>query len=151
MSRIFIMIGPPCSGKTTKAKEMTSYGSILRLNRDELRLMLKGTSKPYNDLVETTINTLTEYIVASLVSSGTDLLIDATHCRAKYITDIKLMVPPGSDVKFTYVICDVPFWLQRWRNFCRFLKTGTWIPRKVSIHMDRNFRTTLALIKTDHL
>ena len=152
-----IMIGPPCAGKSTLARKMLreSNWPMVRVNRDELRIMMLGKIEVNNGFTEQAINEITKDFVQKCVWANVDVIIDATHCKSRYITDIKNMVPKESsygvipDVKFKYIICDVPFWKQRWRNFWRFLKTGDWIPRDLSIVMDRNFRHTVSMIKAD--
>lgn len=151
-----IMIGPPCAGKSTKAREMLKQNPrLVRVNRDELRLMMLGKIDINNGFVEQAINEVTKNIVQRCMWAECDIIVDATHCKPRYITEIKNMVPmPGPtgvkpNVTFKYVVCDVPFWKQRWRNFWRWAKTGIWIPRQVSIAMDRNFRHTLEQIRAD--
>lgn len=149
---IHLMIGPPCAGKTTKAKEMLKQNPrLMRINRDELRKMMLGKIDTGNGYVETSINEITKAFITRCVHAEVDMIIDATHCKPAYIREIKNMVPAGYHPVFKYVICDIPFWKQRWRNFWRWVKTGDWIPRAVSIAMDRNFRNTLTQIKTDKI
>ena len=146
------MIGPPCSGKTTKARKMlkeVNHGDVLRFNRDELRKMMLGFVDTNNGFVEQSINELTKYTVHRCVYANMDLIVDATHCKPSYINQIKNLVPAGMLVNYNYVICDVPYWKQRWRNFWRWAGGGGWIPRDVSKNMERNFRNTLELIKAD--
>ncbi len=150
------MIGPPCAGKTTEAKKMLKQNPHLtRINRDELRVMMLGKIDVNNGFVEQGINEITKIHVQRCMWANVDIIVDATHCKPRYITEIKNMVPIEGktgvrpDVTFKYIVCDVPFWKQRWRNFWRYTKTGDWIPRDISIAMDRNFRHTLDQIKAD--
>lgn len=150
MAVINILIGPPCSGKTTLAKRLLRENSyMVRVNRDELRKMMLGKIYTNNGYAEQSINEITKMLIERCVLAEVDLIIDATHCKPSYITQIKNMCPHGHSTQFKYLICDVPFWKQRWRNFWRWVKTGDWIPKEVSINMDKNFRQTLKLIKAD--
>jgi predicted kinase len=145
MSTIYIMCGPPCSGKTTLAKKLAQEDrGTMRLNRDELRTMLRGKYVSGHQATEAMCTHLVEKGMRIALRLGMDVILDATHCKWKYIEDSKALAPQG--VKFEYVICDVPYWKQRWRNFWRYLKTGIWIPSGVSKAMDRNFRETLKRI-----
>jgi predicted kinase len=151
-----IMVGPPCAGKTTLARQMLRDNPhMVRINRDELRRMMLGKIMVDNGYVEQSINQMVKTFAQNCMWANIDLIIDATHCKPKYITDIKNMVPKEPSygalptVTFKHIICDVPFWKQRWRNFWRWCRGGGWIPRSVSYHMDRNFRNTIELIKAD--
>lgn len=99
---IYLLIGAPCSGKTTWSKEFLKTNSnFLRTSRDEIRTMLTGklvNNKEIEQLVTDMVYTIIEY------ASELDLsvIIDQTNCdfdgiidfhnRYKFEFDFKFMV-----------------------------------------------------------
>lgn len=151
--KVYIMVGPPCAGKSTKAREMMRENkNLIRLNRDELRWMFRGKEYKWGDApIEVLVNHLMSEGANYALMTGKDVISDATHCKAKYIAEAKKAIHPNFDVKYEYIILDIPFWKQRWRNFWRWVKTGVWIPRAVSKTMDTNFREVKQLIENGKL
>lgn len=46
VARIFVMVGLPCAGKTTRARELASTWTALRLTPDEWMIPLFGQEQP---------------------------------------------------------------------------------------------------------
>jgi len=139
---IKFLIGPPCSGKTTWCKQHLKSCSYIRVNRDELRIMLKGRYVVGNKVVESICNDLVIDSIYRAYKNNTSIIIDATHCKFKYITDIQSKINLDN-VSYSYTIFKVPYWKQRYRNFFRYLRTGIWIPKEVSKNMNKNFNETI--------
>lgn len=140
VSTVYIMIGPPCSGKSTLSKELVSDDiGILRLNRDELRSMLRGKYVVGDKLVEALVTEIINFSIDRLIRSGNDVVIDATNCKQKTINNILKVIPEGYSPEVKYIVCDIPYWKQRWRNLLRYLTTGIWIPRHIAKVMHYNF------------
>ena len=84
---IYLLIGAPCSGKTTWSKEFLKTNSnFLRTSRDEIRTMLTGklvNNKAIEQLVTDMVYTIIEY------ASELDLsvIIDQTNCDFDGIID----------------------------------------------------------------
>jgi predicted kinase len=147
---VYILVGPPCSGKSTAAKQLcVEDPNIIRVNRDELRIMLKGRYTVGNRLVEACTTNIVRHTIDTVLRSGNDLVVDATHCKMKYIQDILEMIPTDVDCVVKYILFDVPYWKQRWRNFWRWVKTGIWIPSNVSKAMDKNFKEVKKQLSTE--
>lgn len=136
------MVGPPCSGKTTKAKRLAKASDrFIRVNRDELRTMMRGHYVCDDLYVEKTINLITEQMIQLACASLKNVIIDATHCKVRYINDIKRMIPEGCPVEFKYVLAEnLPLWILKLRNIKRYIQTGVWIPKKVMENMYHNFQ-----------
>lgn len=148
MSNVYIMVGPPCAGKSTAAKYMARNDKgIVRVNRDELRTMLRGMYSYGEKFVESLVTLIERQVVYNATGAGIDVIVDATHCTTKSINKIKDMVHEGEDVNFKYLLCIVPYWRQRWRNFWRYLKEDIWIPSDVSKSMTKNFHEIKGIIE----
>lgn len=103
--------GLPASGKTTWAKQIVADAdrATVRVNRDDLRLMLDG--KPlYTHLAEQRVSTAQQASVAELLRSGVDVIVDDTNLRARYLRNwADLAVRTGAEFTvedFTHVPVD---------------------------------------------
>lgn len=138
---IYIMIGPPCSGKTTLAKRMSLDPNNVRISREDLRSMIRG-----HFTGETQVEDLVSYIVDKTLGKALEMrrnaILDQTNCKYRRLSSLEAQL---KDQGWTIrrIVLDIPYWKQRWRNFWRWVHTGNWIPRKVAQSMDKNFRLTL--------
>lgn len=123
---IYILSGPPCSGKSTYAKKHLSH--IPRLNKDSLRAMLGF--KKYNHKKESLVHYL---LLKGVDVFQDDVVVDNTHTSLKYFIDFYSYSP------VTVILFITSYWKQRLRNFKRYLFTGFWIPKKVAKRMNKNF------------
>lgn len=79
MANMYIMKGLPASGKTTKAMEiLASNGDAIRVNKDELRLMLHGNRK-WNFKQEKSTNKLQTIMIQEALASGKSVIVDDTN------------------------------------------------------------------------
>lgn len=147
MKVVYVMVGPPCSGKSTFAKEIAKDRSFIRLNRDELRIMFRGRYSFGENYIESLVNDAIKFIGNKALEDGKIVVLDATHCKMKYINDVKSIFP--EDTIYKYVVFDIPYWKQRWRNFWRYIKTGIWIPKEVSKVMHNSFQKVKEEIKNE--
>lgn len=78
MSILHLMIGLPCSGKTTLAKQLEIELKALRLTPDEWHRYLFGqdATHPDHDERHTKIEELMWIIAASALKLGTDVILD---------------------------------------------------------------------------
>lgn len=139
---VYIMVGPPCSGKSTLAKILAAESNTIRINRDDLRSMTKGRYVFGDRKVESIINTITIRAVEHCVKNRIDVILDATHCKLKYIQEIKdeLSFYSTHNIQIKYVVCDEPLWKLKIRNIWRYIKTGIWIPVDVIKSMYKSFQ-----------
>jgi len=90
MNRIIIFCGPPCSGKTTKSKALSSKSKITRLSVDETCERLYGNkilSELERDIAYKGIHESAEKII----QSNQDVILDGTYARDKQRDAISLV------------------------------------------------------------
>src|SRR5688572_9163933 len=91
--KVIINIGVSGSGKSTWTKDYISKNpKTVRINRDDLRVVLKGTLDGYydqdKDLLNSTehlINRLEDSILVHSTSRGLDVVIDNTNLKPAYV------------------------------------------------------------------
>lgn len=135
MNKIILLIGPPCSGKSTWAKKYISENQdTVRINRDSLREMFKGKYK-----FDKTIESLTTRVSVSIIKAAgavnKNIVLDNTHCKNSYIIEMMNQFP---GYKFTLKFFVEPLWKLKFRNIVRYIKTGVWIPPTVIENMEKN-------------
>lgn len=86
MSELKITRGVPASGKSTWAKEWVAQEPErrVRVNRDDLRAMLFEVVGVGTFPQEKAVSATEQAIVRSLLGAGMDVVVDATHLRAKF-------------------------------------------------------------------
>lgn len=123
-NKIIILIGAPCSGKSTWAKEYIKENrKTLRFNRDDIRMMMKNY--PMLDGAEESVVTEMIYTgVSSGTSIGRDIIIDQTNVRLKYINGFIKTFCELHDMEVILVVIkrDVNLLLER--NIERSTQTG---------------------------
>jgi predicted kinase len=87
--------GLPGSGKTTWAKQQDG---AVRVNRDELRLMLHG-GRLGTQLAEAQVTRASRAAIEALLRSGSDVICDDTNLRARVVRELaELAAKAGADV-----------------------------------------------------
>ena len=78
MATLYLMVGLPCSGKTTRAKELETKVSALRLTPDEWHVNLFGHDifDPEHDKRHNLIEHMLWQIAARVLSLGTNVILD---------------------------------------------------------------------------
>ena len=78
MTTLYLMVGLPCSGKTTRAKELENELFALRLTPDEWHVNLFGhdINDPEHDKRHNLIETMLWQIAARALSLGTNVILD---------------------------------------------------------------------------
>jgi predicted kinase len=86
MRNLILLIGPPCSGKSTWAKKYVLENTrTLRFNRDDLRYMLRGLPI-LESLDEQVVTKMIMIGIREGIVNGRDVIIDQTNCKFKYIS-----------------------------------------------------------------
>lgn len=78
MTTLHLMVGLPCSGKTTLARELETKRSALRLNPDEWQLRLFGqdAEEPEHDVRHSLIEALLWEVASRALALGTNVILD---------------------------------------------------------------------------
>ena len=78
MATLYLMVGLPCSGKTTRAKELENELFAIRLTPDEWHVNLFGhdTSAPEHDQRHSLIEDMLWQIAVRALSLGTNIILD---------------------------------------------------------------------------
>ena len=81
MTTLYLMVGLPCSGKTTRAKELENEVSALRLTPDEWHVNLfghdtYGTYDPDHDRRHGVIESMLWQVAARALSLGVNVILD---------------------------------------------------------------------------
>jgi len=78
VATLHLMVGLPCSGKTTLAQELESEQSALRLTPDEWQVRLFGqdAEEPEHDVRHTLIETMLWNIASRALALGTNVILD---------------------------------------------------------------------------
>ncbi|MBB5872024.1 putative kinase [Allocatelliglobosispora scoriae] len=95
MSTLTITRGLPGSGKTTWAK---AQPGAVRVNRDELRLMLHG-GRVGTGTAEVQVTRASRAAIEALLRAGTDVICDDTNLRARVVRELaELAASAGAGV-----------------------------------------------------
>lgn len=102
MTELIITRGLPASGKTTFARHLVDSrptGSIIRLNRDDLRAMCLTSGYGQTEYrSEQLITQIQHGPITSLLKSGVDVIVDDTNLRARVVRTLaQLAVRAGAD------------------------------------------------------
>ncbi len=78
MATLHLMVGLPCSGKTTLARKLAVEHSALRLNADEWQLRLFGqdAEEPEHDARHSLIEAMLWDIASQALELGTSVILD---------------------------------------------------------------------------
>jgi len=130
--------GLPASGKTTWAKAQVAAvppGRVVRVNRDDLRLMLHG--EPHHiGVTEQQITAAQHNAIRALLADGVTVIVDDTNLRARNLRALaELAARAGAE----FEVCeftDVPLQVCRERNAAR--EQGR-VPDEVIVTMHQKF------------
>lgn len=137
MPKITVLIGIPCSGKSTWARNMQKYPSIRTISRDTIRANCFTQPYQYNLINEELVTRIHDTAFHYSVEKKEDIILDNTHCKEAYLNEIIKTKPTGYSLQFVYFDC--PLWKAYYRNVVRYLKTGKWIPFKIIKQMKKNY------------
>jgi len=109
MATLHLMVGLPCSGKTTLAQKLERERSALRLTPDEWQVPLFGqdAEEPEHDVRHTLIETMLWNIASKALVLGTNVILDFGFWAREEREDFRLrakQLGAGSEVHFL----DVP-------------------------------------------
>lgn len=110
---LFIPRGLPASGKSTASREMIArqpVGSIVRLNRDDIRAMMFGPEYRRPTFEAEKLVSLVEHgPIEALLRAGSDVIVDDTNLRTRFVKDLMVIAErSGATVKIMDEFLDVP-------------------------------------------
>lgn len=97
MATLYLMVGLPCSGKTSLARQLEQEKSALRLTPDEWQIGLFGqdATEPEHDARHSFIEAMLWKVAARALELGTNVILDygfwAREEREDYRTRAKLL------------------------------------------------------------
>ena len=87
-TKVIILIGPSGAGKSTAAKEFIKENpSYVRVNRDDLRMMLRN-EQVLDNKSEEILTDIQNNIIINFLSKGKNVIIDNTNLKEKYIKQL---------------------------------------------------------------
>lgn len=133
-----ILVGIPCSGKSSYVNKKLSLGSNIALSRDEYRLHYLPKNYKHNSKGEELITKLYNLDLDNLVAGGNyDIILDNTHCKEKYIDEVINNYSKYMDIKIIFF--EISLFEAHVRNVLRYMKTGKWIPIAIINNMYKNY------------
>ena len=141
MSKLFILVGAPGSGKSTFARYfLRTEDNWIRVNRDDFRLMQFGDSLMI-PFYEERISKMVEASVLTLLKSDTNVIIDATNTSLRTIQDMIHTYTEYADISFK--VFDLPVNELVKRCDKRYEETGKFISKSVVERNVANLKHTL--------
>lgn len=106
MTALLITRGLPASGKTTVARQWVaeSPGARIRVDRDDLRLMLFGRPSPLTHDEEQTVTVAQHAQVEALLRADRSVVVDDTHLRLRHA---RAWADLASTVGAAFVVIDL--------------------------------------------
>lgn len=144
MSKLTILVGVSCSGKTTWTKEQLEIlNGVYRVSRDEERISLFGEYRQGTKSEENVITNIVRDKAISLLRQGYDVILDNTHLRWEYINACIRDYQEYADIEFKIFPAPTKEVMIK-RNQVRFQETGVLIPENV---MHKQLRAFAELIE----
>lgn len=111
---LYICIGPSASGKTTFAEQMlaSADNNNVRVSRDEYRYMWKNAGLVSNK-IELLINKRIHEDVSYFLSSGFNVIYDATNLRKSYLQEIVEKYNTLANIEFVLFDVDLDTCIER--------------------------------------
>ena len=101
MSRLIVLVGPSCSGKTTWATQYVKENTRTAIvSRDTERIILFGEYRMGNKQEETVITQLCNTKTNILLGQKYDVILDNTHLQQKYLDEIVDTFGYIADIEF---------------------------------------------------
>jgi predicted kinase len=139
--QILLLIGAPGSGKSTFAKYfIRTEENWMRLCRDDFRMM-NFTDALLSSHEESLVTEMLDASVETLLRKGSNVLIDATHCRSEYLNHYIQKFNGMADISFKLFEAETEELIARCEK--RQKETG----RHVSVNVIKRFLKDLEVLK----
>lgn len=139
MSKIIVLQGTPCSGKSTWRNaymENQPIGSTVVVCRDDIRLELNNGI--FTLKLKREVTKLEKQRIIEGINAGLDVIIDATNLNPKTIARWnKLARKLNCEIIFEKFY--VPYFVAMKRNQKRKAEGGLYIPKKVKLKFYRKY------------
>lgn len=132
--RATILVGIPCSGKSTFAKTLSNTNNI---SRDMVRYVYWGKEYKYTYENEKEVSRIINGLFLEMVKENKDIVIDNTHCKEGYIDEWLIKIPMRFKIEIKRF--EISLTKAYIRNIIRWAFTGKWIPFKVIKVMQENY------------
>lgn len=109
MPKLYLMVGLPCSGKTTYCEKYLSDCEIV--STDDIRAELWGNASDHHNNAE--VFNIAFHQVAEKLTRGFDVAFDATNLRAKNRKTLTALVPADTQVTIVFLSTPVTECLRR--------------------------------------
>lgn len=136
MPKCTILIGPPCSGKSTYAWKQNK--SVISCDGIRELVVWKQNEGKYKFTKENE-EIVWDKFYGHLSQWTRDIIIDNTNCRQVYLDKIRKALNPSIEWEIEYKYFPTPYWKLWIRNYIRKWKTGKWIPIDILRNMHNNF------------
>lgn len=135
MIKVTILVGIPCSGKSTLAAKIAklSPSTTTIISRDDIRLLLYGKNYKHNHNSEKEVTDTFNRLFNQVIKDRTisHVILDNTHCKESYINPwVNWATLPVNlnKVELKVRFLDISYTKACYRNIVRFMLTGKWIP-----------------------
>lgn len=143
MKTIEILVGIPCSGKSTYCEkryyeDKTKFNiNTAILSRDKIRISLFNNKYIYNKYNENLITNSFNNQFNTFIKVFDIIILDNTHCKEKYIDEIIKNYSEKCYIKIRYF--RIGLLTAHYRNIKRYFSIKKWIPIKIMNQMYKNF------------
>lgn len=114
MATLYIMVGLPGSGKSTKAKEISKETGAIIASLDSMREEIAGSRKNwhenpdiFNDITSRSIANVQNAMVEWHLKNGESVIVDNMNLKSRYVAFFQeLSKKYGTNIEFVKMKCD---------------------------------------------
>ncbi len=138
MKTIVILVGIPCSGKSTWAQLNRADMKAYIVSRDDIRENEYFFIQPFKICKsnEDKVTELFDNIAIQALNAFDSIILDNTHCKESYIDNV---IKKYSGENIVIKFFTIPLWKAHYRNIVRYILDGKYIPFKIINNMYKNY------------